>query len=227
MLSDGGTPVPPTRMSPMTTSNSKSPRRPRSKERWEERQLEVVDIAAALFAARGYHATSIQDLVEATGLQRGGLYHYMDSKADLLIKIHERFITPLLADARELASQEGPADVVLRELAASLMNDIATYRNQVTVFLHEWRFIEADPHWATIREARKEFEAVIEGVLQRGVEQGIFRIADSRLAVLAFLGMFNYSYQWFQLDGRFTPQEVAERFCDIYISGIGADVQTA
>jgi TetR/AcrR family transcriptional regulator, cholesterol catabolism regulator len=196
--------------------------RPRSKERWLERESEVVDVAAALFAQRGYHATSVEDLVKATGLQRGGLYHYMNGKADLLIKIHQRFIEPLLEQAREIAADDGPADAVLRKLAAALMHDIATYRDQVTVFLHEWRVIEDDPEWEKIREGRKEFEGVIEQVLRRGVDERIFEITDVRLAVLGFLGMFNYSYQWFQPGGRFTPQLVADYFCDIYITGISA-----
>jgi TetR/AcrR family transcriptional regulator, cholesterol catabolism regulator len=196
--------------------------RPRSRERWLEKEREVVDIAAGVFAERGFHATSIEDLVEATGLQRGGLYHYMNGKADLLIKIHQRFIEPLLEQAHEVAAEDEPADVVLRKLAAVLMNDIATYRDQVTVFLHEWRVIEDDPEWKTIRKARKDFEGVIESVLRRGVDEGIFEIKDMRLAVMAFLGMFNHSYQWFQPGGRFSAQRIADNFCDIYISGVRA-----
>jgi AcrR family transcriptional regulator len=196
------------------------PRLGRSAERWQERRREVVDTAAALFAERGYHATSIEDLVQATGLQRGGLYHYIDSKADLLIQIHERFIEPLLAEARSIAAEDGTADVVLRKLAVALMNDIATYRDQVTVFLHEWRVIESEPEWKAVRKARKEFEGVIEQVLRRGVDQGVFQIPDIRLAVLGFLGMFNYSYQWYRPGGRVSPQRVADYFCDIYLDGV-------
>jgi AcrR family transcriptional regulator len=203
-------------------ANGRRPRLGRSTERWQERQREVVDTAAALFAERGYHATSIEDLVQATGLQRGGLYHYIDSKADLLIQIHERFIEPLLAEARAIAAEDGPADVVLRKLAVALMNDIASYRDQVTVFLHEWRVIESEAKWKAVRKARKEFEGVIEQVLRRGVDQGVFQIPDVRLAVLGFLGMFNYSYQWFRPGGRVSPQRVADYFCDIYLTGISA-----
>jgi AcrR family transcriptional regulator len=194
--------------------------RPPSKERWTERQREVVDLAAGVFAERGYHATTIDDLVEATGLQRGGLYHYMSGKADLLIQIHERFIEPLLGEARAIAARDEPADVTLRALAAALMEDIATYRDQVTVFLHEWRIIETDPGWKTVRQARKEFEEVIAAVLQRGVDDGTFAIDDIRLSVLAFLGMFNYSYQWYRPGGRMTAKRVADTFCDIYLTGI-------
>ena len=173
-----------------------------------------------MFAARGFHGTTIEDLVEATGLQRGGLYHYMDGKLDLLIAIHQRFIDPLLANAREVAERDEPADVQLRGLARVLMRDIADYHDQVTVFLHEWRAIESDPAWRDIRRARHEFEEIVARVLERGRDEGLFRFDDSRLTLLGFLGMINYSYQWFDPKGRVSPDTIADRFADIFLSGI-------
>lgn len=190
--------------------------------RYDKRRAEVIDIAARVFAERGYHDTSIEDLVEATGLQRGGLYHYMDSKKDLLGQIHRRFIEPLLEEAREIVEAGGPPDEVLRSLARALIRDIASYRDQVTVFLHEWRIIEHDPEWGEIREARKSFEGLVASVLQRGDEEGVFSINDHRLALLGFLGMFNYSYQWFRPGGRISAEAIADEFCDIFLSGIRA-----
>jgi AcrR family transcriptional regulator len=194
--------------------------RPPSRERWEGRRREVVDAAAHVFARQGYQATTIDDLVAATGLKRGGLYHYIDSKRELLIRIHERFIEPLLSDARRIAAAGEPPEATLRMLAHALMADIARYRDQVAVFLHEWRIIENDPEWEDVRRARREFEGVISDVLQRGVEEGSFRIADLRVTVLAFLGMINYSYQWYQPGGRMDAAGLAERFVDIVLDGI-------
>ena len=192
----------------------------RSRQRYAKRRTEVVDTAARVFAARGFHGTTIEDLVEATGLQRGGLYHYMDGKLDLLIAIHQRFIDPLLANAREVAERDEPADVQLRELARVLMRDIADYHDQVTVFLHEWRAIESDPAWRDIRRARQEFEQIVARVLERGRDDGLFGFEDSRLTLLGFLGMINYSYQWFDPKGRVSPDTIADRFADIFLSGI-------
>jgi AcrR family transcriptional regulator len=180
----------------------------------------VVDTAARVFAARGFHGTTIEDLVQATGLQRGGLYHYMDGKLDLLIAIHQRFIDPLLANAREVSERDEPADVQLRALARVLMRDIADYHDQVTVFLHEWRAIESDPAWRDIRRARQEFEQIVARVLERGRDEGLFHFEDSRLTLLGFLGMINYSYQWFDPKGRVSPATIADRFADIFLSGI-------
>jgi AcrR family transcriptional regulator len=195
-------------------------RRARSRQRYEERRAQVVDIAAHVFAVRGYHATTIDDLVEATGLQRGGLYHYITGKQDLLIAIHERLIDPLLENAREIAARGEPPDVELRMLAHALVQDIATYRDQVTVFLHEWRLIEDEPEWKNIRRARKEFEEIIGDCLRRGRETGTFRDLDEGTTLRGFLGMINYTYQWLNPQGRISPSEVAERFVDIFLHGI-------
>lgn len=209
----------PTREKTAPPQEGRSGRRP-NKERWERRRDEVVDIAARLFAERGYHPTTIDDLVEATGLTRGGLYHYISGKHDLLSQIHRRFIDPLLEQAEKIAAAGDPPEETLRQLAEALMTDIATYTDQVTVFLHEWRIIQEDPAWGDIRQSRKKFEGVIEQVLRRGIREGVFEVADVRLTVLAFLGMINYSYQWYSSSGRVSPTRLARTFMDIFIDGI-------
>jgi AcrR family transcriptional regulator len=192
----------------------------RSPEKYERRRTQIIDRAAEVFAASGYHATTIDDLTEATKLQRGGLYHYIGGKKDLLLSIHERFIDPLLTASREITAENDRADVTLRKLAHVLMETIDAYHDQVTVFLHEWRVIADEPEWEAIRASRRAFELEIESVLRRGVEEGVFQIVDVRLTVLAFLGMINYSYQWFTPDGRSTADDIADAFADIFLLGI-------
>jgi TetR/AcrR family transcriptional regulator, cholesterol catabolism regulator len=196
------------------------PARPGSRRRYESRRDEVIDAAARVFAEQGYDATTIDDLVAATGLQRGGLYHYIGGKQDLLIAIHERFLQPLLAQAREIAAENLPPEPALRALAHALMDNIHRYRYQVTVFFHEWRTIEGDPRWTQIRQERREFESIIGDVLRRGEEAGEFRFADRRIALLGFLGMINYAPQWYEPNGRMSATAIADQFCDIFLAGI-------
>jgi AcrR family transcriptional regulator len=205
-----------------STKKRRAPGHPgsRSRQRYEERRDQIVDAAATVFAQRGYHATSIDDLVEAIGLKRGGLYHYVDSKRDLLLLIHERFIAPLLANAEEVLQRGLAPDETLRLLGRVLMNDIANYHDQVTVFLHEWRVIEKDPEWVEIRAARRRFEDLVGDVLAQGEQDGLFRFADRRIAVLGFLGMINYSYQWFRPGGRISPDAIADQLMSTYLDGI-------
>jgi AcrR family transcriptional regulator len=203
-------------------------RRPRGRPRdnHDARRDEIVDIAAQLFAERGYHATSISDLTQATGLHRGGLYHYIESKENLLFLIHERFIAPLLEEAHAIEARGEPPDVRLRALGHALMRDIATYHDQVTVFLHEWRSVATATRDAEraqrVRLARRDFEAVITRTLRAGVEQGYFRIPEPHLAMLGFLGMINYSYQWLRAGHDVDVDGVADVFCSVFLDGIRA-----
>jgi AcrR family transcriptional regulator len=188
--------------------------------RYDARRRQLVDIAASVFARQGYHATSIDDLVAATGLKRGGLYHYISGKEDLLVAAHERFIEPLLENARAIDAENLPADEAIRRLAHALMHDIAAYQDQVTVFLHEWRAIEHRPEWRHVRQARSEFEEIIRSILRRGQQDGTFTARETELTCLAFLGMINYSYQWYRPAGAHSEQEIADAFSDIFLSGI-------
>lgn len=210
-----------TKASPQGQSPAKGGGSGRSRARYDRRQEEVTDIAARVFAERGFHATTINDLVEATGLQRGGLYHYISGKNDLLIRIHQTFLDPLLAEASEVPVSE-PPDVALRRLAQILMRYHVDYHYHITVFLNEWRTISTQPVWSEIRGERRKFEKIIERVLQRGLDEGVFVIADIRHAVLAWLGMINYSYQWMNPKGKVPPASLADEFSDIFLNGIRA-----
>jgi AcrR family transcriptional regulator len=203
-------------------SSTAARRRGRPPVGFEARRQEIVDTAAHLFAERGYHATSLDELSAATGLQRGGLYHYIGSKENLLFMIHERFIEPLLAEAHAIEDRGDPPDVTLQNLGSALMRDIAEYRDQVTVFLHEWRTIRPkDTERAeAVMQSRREFEAVIARTLRRGAAQGVFDIPGSRLAMLGFLGMINYSYQWYRGDAEWSADDVAGAFSSIFLDGV-------
>jgi AcrR family transcriptional regulator len=52
-----------------------------------ERKIQFIETAMKLFAEKGYHSTSIQDIVEAWGISKGAFYHHFSSKEDLMLSI--------------------------------------------------------------------------------------------------------------------------------------------
>ena len=191
--------------------------------RYERRRQEIADIAARVFAERGYHGTSVSDLVSATGLQRGGLYHYINGKEELLSLVHQRFIEPLLEESRAVLAAGEPPDKTLRMLMHVLLKIVEQYRNQVTVFLREWRNIKDHKAWEAIALARKEYEDIVLGVLKRGSDEGMFSVPDQKMAGMALLGMINYTYQWFDPGGRVSADELADQMTSIFLHGVMID----
>jgi TetR/AcrR family transcriptional regulator, cholesterol catabolism regulator len=199
-------------------STPPAPERPALRARYEGRRQELIAAAAKLFAENGYAATSIADLTEATGLTAGGLYHYIGSKEALLVAICDELLEPLLAQAREIAaSDELSPNGQLRALLRAWLAHIESHRDHMLVFSQERQVIEREPQWRAVRRARKDFEQTLDAILRRGEESGTMTFEDRGLAMLALLGMVNYTPQWLRPRGRLSAEEIADRYCNLIL----------
>lgn len=197
------------------------PTRPALRERYERRRREVIATAAKLFAERGYQATSMSELTAATGLAAGGLYHYIESKEQLLIGICDELLDPLLERAREIVATEAPPTEQLRELLRAWLAHIATHRDHMLVFAQERHVIEREQQWRRVRGQRKAFEELLDEVLARGERDGSMAFADRGFALLALLGMVNYTPQWLRPRGRLDPEQIADAYCELILRAAG------
>jgi AcrR family transcriptional regulator len=190
--------------------------------KWHARRDEIVETSAHVFAQRGYHATGLSDLCEATGLGKGALYHYIGSKEELLAAIHDRVMDEVMAGAERVAATGGDASAQLSMLGDELLDVIHRYPDHVWVFLHEFPALTGE-RAEQFRVRRRAYEARVEAVLEEGIASGEFRDVDARLTALAWLGMHNYTYLWLKPGGRLTARDVAKPFADLFIRGITND----
>jgi AcrR family transcriptional regulator len=195
------------------------PRTDARRARWLERRAEIVDRSAALLARRGYHATGINDLCEANDLGKGALYHYIGSKEELLVGIHDRVMDEVMDGAERVAAAGGTASEQLARLGEELLDVIHRYPDHVWVFLHEFPALTGE-RAERFRVRRRAYEDRVEGVLRAGVDCGEFRDLDPWLTARAWLGMHNYTYLWLELDGHLSARDIAEPFHELIMHGI-------
>jgi AcrR family transcriptional regulator len=193
------------------------PSRPRLRERYDRRREEVISAAARVFALQGFHATSMQDLTDATDLTAGGLYHYIGSKDQLLVEICDDLMEPLLVQARAIVATDAPAAQQLRELVRAWVTHVERHRDHVLVFQQERHVLERGAQWRKVRRQRKEFEELLAEVVERGEREGCYHLADRDLALRALLGMVNHTAQWFTSRGRLTAEQIADGYVEILI----------
>ena len=189
---------------------SQPPTSPALRERYDRRQQAVVTTAAALFARRGFQATSMDELSEATGLRSGGLYHYIGSKQNLLLAIFGQLMDPLLVRAAEIEAGEGDAETQLRALVRVWLAHIETHLDHMAVFAQERHTIEHEPEWEQVRASRDAFEAIL---ARRLAAVGL----TDRLALFALLGMVNHTATWLKPGGRLTAEQIADGYCDMLL----------
>lgn len=195
------------------------PERPSKRRSREDRRAEISSIAARLFAEHGYHATGMAELGEAVGLGRGALYHHISSKEELLFEISSRHVEDMVVFGETLLERAdiGAVDK-LRALSARLMRTIADNLPELTVFFRDAASLTGGRRTQVI-ELRDRFEDVWAGVVAQGVDEAAFRSLDP-VAIKGMLGLHNYSYIWLSSDGRLSPEEISEVFCDLLFAGL-------
>ncbi|HWD04323.1 MAG TPA: TetR/AcrR family transcriptional regulator [Amycolatopsis sp.] len=181
----------------------------------------IVEIAASLFARKGYHATSMRDIGREVGVHAGSLYVHIQGKEDLLEAIVHSIMERSERDMEEILAGGGTATDQLRQVAARDLKLIAENKEFATVFFHEWRNL-SEPRQQAVIASRDRWEAGLRAIITRGIEEGEFRAADPRIAGIALTSILNWAYVWYSPEGSLTTDELAEQFADLLLGGLRA-----
>jgi TetR/AcrR family transcriptional regulator, cholesterol catabolism regulator len=181
------------------------------------RRDELTRQAARLFAERGYHGTSMGDLAEALGVQKGSLYSLTGSKQQLLFDTMRRGADAFHA-ALDAVPDDAPAVERVRTALRGHLRVVAEQIDVATVFTREWRYLEGEQRDEIVAE-RRRYEERWRRLFQEGLEKGELRTdLDVGAAVLLVLSAANWAYTWLT-PGRNTDQ-LADRFTAIFVDGI-------
>ena len=125
-----------------------------------------------VFARGGYHGSRVGDIAEEAGIAHGLLYHYFDSKEDVLHTVFRENWGALLARFREVEAADEPAGEKLEGIAKILLR---TWRNDpdlVTVMVRE---VARTPHLQEQVDEVGEAFAIVQRVVEQGQAEGAFR----------------------------------------------------
>src|SRR5229473_3053001 len=148
------------------------------------REDQVRAAALRLFKEKGYHATSMRDIADEVGINKGSLYSYIRSKEDLLVPVFEQAMGVLLAQIEEIAADGSLTPTTrLRRAIHAHVSAVADNLDVLTVYLSEWRPLAAES-LSKERTQRERYAALFLAILQDGVAAGEFRAMDTRIAML-------------------------------------------
>lgn len=180
----------------------------------------IVDAAASVFAARGYHGTSTQAIADVLGLRQASLYYYFPSKEAALELVCERGVDGFVESAEAiLAGAATPLEKLAALIAAHLAPN-ASKRDYVKVFINERRYLP-DASRRRIGRKSRRIERCFEEVIRAGIADGSMRAgADVRLTMLAVLGMMNSVINWRADDQDAGMNRVAAELGQLVVAGL-------
>lgn len=178
--------------------------------------------AVRIFREKGYHATSMQNIADAVGLQKGSLYHYISGKEELLFKIFERSTGALTQQLEEIIASKTSPSAKLRQAIQAHLVALCEQLDIYSVYLSERRALSGRYHNKVRAEAERH-ALLLEQILQQGIDRKEFHAIDTKMVALAILGMCNWLYQWYSPDGRLSPEEISVIFSNLVVNGLARE----
>jgi AcrR family transcriptional regulator len=185
----------------------------------QRRREELLAVACRIFAEKGFDGAALQDVADEFGVLKGSLFHYIQSKDELLYEIIEGVYTGAQATVWSNAVQEGPAVERLRRVITAYVEYISRHLDEVTVWLHDFKALPEQQREIIRRYEERDRRQLLELIEQAQREGGVRPDVDPSLASLALLGAMNWVHRWFQ-PRRLTAREIGDSFADFFLEGL-------
>ena len=184
------------------------------------RAAEIIDAAASVFARRGFHGASTQDIADVLGVRQASLYYYFPSKEVALEMVCARGVEGFVEAAISVTERRTSASEKIRGLIESHLSPLRDRGDYVRVFLNERKHLPTESR-RRIGRLSRAIERIFEDVLRAGVKSGEFRAdLDPRLASLAILGMTNAVPAWYGKEPKASIERLATTFSSLVLDGI-------
>jgi AcrR family transcriptional regulator len=170
----------------------------------------ILEEAVKLFYERGFSGTTLDDIAGKLGVTKPFIYTHFRSKVELLEAVCRPTIEMSTDAIARAAETDGTPGERLYRGVVDFTKVVLQRQANIAVYFREEKHLSA-PGLEEINALRKRFDRVLSGLLQEGVESGVFRIADIRVAALAIGGMISWAYTWYQPGGRLSFDEIAAK----------------
>lgn len=179
-----------------------------------ERQEEILAKASEVFDAKGYEAGTLEDVAQAMGMRKAGLYHYVRSKSHLLFLLFDRAWELGFDRVASVQEIEDPAEH-LAALIRSHVSLIAEQKSLFTVFFgHRPRFDDAAEQKFLERERR--YVGIFARAVRDAAEAGAIPRVDPRRGAMAIMGMTSWVYKWYD-PASMRPEDIGDDFVTLVL----------
>jgi len=184
-----------------------------------ERLAEIYRTAAQIILRKGYDATSINDIANALGMTKAGLYHYINGKKELLFDIMNFGLDELDEEVATPAGEIAEPAERLRFIIASHAQLVTRGQGAITILVDEITALTPAQNRIITRRKREYFNRLRE-LLNTLKAEGKLQDVDTTAATFSLLGMISWLSRWFRQNGALTQEQVAEQITKIALNGL-------
>lgn len=152
----------------------------------EERKSQILNAAMETFSELGFHKARMSDIAETSGLSKGSLYWYFDSKDSIILNLLEKFFEPELKDLRALLTDNRSAEDRLEIYVDRVSIDMVTMVKWMPL-IHDFialAFRKEQVRKAISRYYQRHLEILL-SLIQQGMDAGEFQAENAMEASIA------------------------------------------
>lgn len=195
-------------------------KRQKPREKGSKRRDEILQVAARLFAEKGYEETTIREIGDAAGILSGSLYHHFQTKEEMLHELLKSFIL-MIPEYQAIIDQGKAPKETLCDMIVLGLRTVVNNPNIVAITVHDRKFLARHPSFGYVETAWKDISKIWFGVLQRGVEDGIFRKdLDLHLVLRMINDMIAAAVDWHRPNGRYSINKIIDTQIALIFGGI-------
>lgn len=189
-----------------------------------DRSADVLDAAIQVFYVKGYADASMQDVADRVGVLKGSLYHYINSKEELLFKVLSKSHDEAVEIMRHVADTDTDADERLASYLSLLSSWYLANVERVSIYFREGGQLTG-PRAAAVRAERKKTLVFLCRLIDDAKETGLVRTdVDTTLAALMIFGQLNSFPDWYKRRGPYKPTVVTRAFVKGVLSALSTPV---
>ncbi|MGI5121466.1 TetR/AcrR family transcriptional regulator [Marinactinospora thermotolerans] len=180
----------------------------------------LLAVATRLFAEKGFDRTSVQEIVDAAEVTKGAMYHYFDSKDDLLAEIYARVLRMQMTRLERISS--GPGDIAERVRAAAADVVVTTIANldDATIFFRSLHQLSHDKQ-REVRAERRRYHELFRSLVQQGQDQGVFTDrVPADIVVDFYFGSVHHLSTWYRPEGELSPTQVGDHYARLLLDAL-------
>jgi TetR/AcrR family transcriptional regulator, cholesterol catabolism regulator len=184
-----------------------------------ERLAEVYRTAAQIILRKGYDATSINDIADALGMTKAGLYHYINGKKELLFDIMNFGLDELDEEVAKPAAFIADPVERLHFVITMHAQLVTRGKGAITILVDEITALTPAQNRIITRRKREYFNR-LRDLLNTLKAEGKLQDVDTTAATFSILGMISWLSRWFRHGGALTQKEVAEQIAHLAFNGL-------
>jgi AcrR family transcriptional regulator len=186
---------------------------------YDDRKQAIVEAAAALFATRGFTGASVADIAQRGKISKSLVYHYYESKEDILYDVMISHVRALEDAAREAIAGDARPDRKLRELAHHFMALYVGAADRHKVLLNDLDHLPKARRAEIVAVQRGLIEIVRKLLVE--IEPALKKKSGASFsAAMLFFGTINWTHTWFNPSGPVSAGALAEMAVDLALGGL-------